>query len=62
MHVMKVWKQAGSLAVVVPKAICKAMRVKAGSFVVISLNKDGCAEMRLLTRENSGAVLKRGRK
>lgn len=62
MYLMKVWKQAGSLAVVVPKAICQASRIKAGSHVAFSLRKDGSIKMQRVFQENGELAIKRGGK
>lgn len=62
MHVMKVWRQAGSLAVVVPKSICQATRIVAGSFVLISLEKDGDVRIKRLMREDGKLNVKGGKK
>lgn len=62
MYVMKVWRQAGSLAVVVPKALCQAMRLVSGAHVVMSMEKDGSVRMKPLFEENGELTVKGGKK
>jgi len=50
MYVRKVFKQNGSLAIVVPKELCKALAIVPGTYLVWNLEKGGAMKVELLER------------
>lgn len=62
MYIRKVWKQAGSLAIVLPKELCKTLRIVQGSHVAMSLEKDGSVKMKRLFYEDGTLAVRKGGK
>jgi len=52
MFVRKVWRQSKSLAVVIPKEVCRGARIVEGSHVVMSLQKGGVVQFKRLFKDN----------
>lgn len=48
MYVRKVFKQNGSVAIVVPKELCKALGIVPGTYLMWSLGKGGAMKLELL--------------
>lgn len=48
MYVRKVFKQDGSVAIVVPKELCKALAIAPGTYLIWSLGKGGAMKVELL--------------
>jgi len=61
MFVRKVWRQSNSLAIVIPKEICRAARIVEGCHVVMSLEKDGVVQFERLIKRNAELTVKGGR-
>jgi len=62
MFVRKVWRQSNSLAIVIPKELCRATRIVEGCHVVMSLGSDGVVQFERLIKRNTDLPVKGGSK
>jgi len=54
---MKLYKHGGSVGLVIPAAICRAKALRAGSWVIVGLRKDGSVSVEKM---NTGEVSRNG--